>query len=964
PELVTIKGEIRFSDDVEQALVQKAFSAKTNDNQSLTPVIESTADTKIFRFIIEDIHRKKTDIDLEIKIDGKAVGIGKTISQNVTIPALDVFKVISTEQIFEPENGIQIVFTDPVSQSQDLRGLISVSGVSNFTFHAQNNKINIYFDRKGVNEVTITVDQGIKNTKGENLESPFSTTITIEKLKPQVELLSNGNIIPSSDNLQLPFKAVNLYAVDIKVIKIYENNVLMFLQNNTLNGSNELRRSGRLVYKKTLRLDGGTSKNIHNWQNYSIDLSQMVRQEPGAIYRIEFSFKQAYSAYPCGGEETDVIPQSTSEELTRTVAEGITEEEEALWDSPYPYYSDGNYDWSVYEWEERDNPCHPTYYMLSERRVSCNVMMSDIGVIAKANSDNQWWIAVSNLLDTKPVANANITLYNYQLQPIGTVKSDADGFATIAPKSKPFVLIAEANGQKTYLRLVEGEENSLSRFDVGGKTIEKGLKGFIYGERGVWRPGDTLHISFILYDPEKRIPENHPVTFEMYNPRGQFHSKQILTNSVNGFYTYAIPTQADDPTGLWNAYVKIGGTSFHKSLRIETIKPNRLKINLTLPGDRLNASAGTIPATLSSAWLTGATAHNLKAKVEMTLTKTNTQFKEYDKYIFNNPATDFSSNQSDVFEGTLNDAGEVKFNFKVPKAENAPGMLNANIVCRVFEPGGDASIYTQAVPFSPFPSYVGLNLNQEKDKYIETDTDHRFDIVTLNADGKPVNRSNLEYKIYRIGWSWWWEHNDESFASYVNSSSYQPVAQGKLQTVNGKASFTFKLKYPDWGRYLVYVTDKESGHAAGGTVYIDWPEWRGRSSKSDPDNIKMLTFSTDKTSYEIGEDITVIIPAATNGNALLALENGSSILSRTWVAVSDKGDTKYTFKATKEMAPNFYVHISLLQPHAQTLNDLPIRMYGVIPVMISNKESVLEPQINLPEVLRPETEFTVEVSEK
>jgi uncharacterized protein YfaS (alpha-2-macroglobulin family) len=64
------------------------------------------------------------------------------------------------------------------------------------------------------------------------------------------------------------------------------------------------------------------------------------------------------------------------------------------------------------------------------------------------------------------------------------------------------------------------------------------------------------------------------------------------------------------------------------------------------------------------------------------------------------------------------------------------------------------------------------------------------------------------------------------------------------------------------------------------------------------------------------------------------------------------------------MAPNFYVHISLLQPHAQTLNDLPIRMYGVIPVMISNKESVLEPQINLPEVLRPETEFTVEVSEK
>jgi uncharacterized protein YfaS (alpha-2-macroglobulin family) len=64
------------------------------------------------------------------------------------------------------------------------------------------------------------------------------------------------------------------------------------------------------------------------------------------------------------------------------------------------------------------------------------------------------------------------------------------------------------------------------------------------------------------------------------------------------------------------------------------------------------------------------------------------------------------------------------------------------------------------------------------------------------------------------------------------------------------------------------------------------------------------------------------------------------------------------------MAPNFYIHISLLQPHAQTVNDLPIRMYGILPVMISNKASVLSPQIDMPDVLRPETEFTVEISEK
>ncbi|GHU67197.1 hypothetical protein FACS189413_01540 [Bacteroidia bacterium] len=963
PVFVTIRGEIRLSEAVELALIQKSFSAKTNDNQSFTPIIEATSDSKIFRFVIDQIQRKKNVLDLEIKLKGEISGIGKTISEHVSIPALDVFKVLSIEQIFEPENGIQIVLSDPVSQSQDIRGLVTLSGVKQYTFHIQNNKINLYFDRKDVGEVAVTVDKGLKNTKGDPLESAFSGSLKIEKLKPQIELLSDGNILPNAESLVVPFRAVNLYAVDIKVIKIFENNVLLFLQSNNLKGSEELRRSGRLVYKKTLRLDENFSQSIHNWHNYSIDLSRMIKQEPGAIYRIEFSFKREYSAYSCDNEET-TRPQNLSESLTQLQSEDIDEQDQAFWDTPYPYYYNEDYDWNLYEWSERDNPCHPTYYMLSEHRIACNVMMSELGVIAKCNSVNQWWVSVSNLLTTNPVSNVNITLYNYQLQVVGNAKTDGDGFAMITSKGKPFVLVAESGGQKTYLRLADGEDNALSRFDTGGKKIEKGLKGFIYGERGVWRPGDTLHVAFILYDSENRIPDNHPVSLEMFNARGQFHSKQILTKGLNGFYTYDVVTRADDPTGLWNAYVKVGGTSFHKSFRIETIKPNRLKINLKLPGDYLNAASGNVAATLSSAWLTGATAHNLKAKVEMKLTKVNTQFKGYEKYLFNNPASDFTSNESNVFEGALNDNGEVTFQLKLPKAEDAPGMLNANLIARVFEPGGDASLYAQTIPYSPYSAYVGLNLNQNDNRAIDTDTDHRFDIVTLSADGKLTNRNHLEYKIYKIDWSWWWQQNAESFANYVNNASYQPVATGKLQTVNGKTHFTFNLKYPDWGRFFIYVKDKDSGHAAGGMVFIDWPEYRGRSNKSDPEHVKMLTFSTDKPSYEIGEDITVIIPAAAAGNALVALENGSTVLDRKWVAVSDKGDTKYTFKATKEMAPNFYIHISLLQPHAQTINDLPIRMYGVIPVLISNKESVLEPEIKMPDVLRPETEFTVEVSEK
>lgn len=967
PNEINIKGEIRFSDVVKKEEVEKMLTA--SDGKKSYPVeVTATDNHTRYLFSIRQIPREADDYPLTITANGNAAGIDRKQSEEVLIPAKDCFRFMSAERIDQPENGIEIVFSAPLSTTQDLKGLIEIPEISSSIFQISENRVFIYFEANTQNKLTLNIHEGVKDCQGKALGTSHTISFSEISLKPQVEMSTTAAILPDSKSLIIPFRAVNLYAVDLSVIRIFENNVLMFMQTNLLASANELRRSGRLVYKKTLWLAKDASKDIHHWGDYSIDLAGLIHQEPGAIYRVILSFRQEYSAYPCGGGENQDMKfadSSTSDGLTKVSGSVLSEEDEAIWNTPeaYYYYNGGTMDWSVYRWTERDNPCHPSYYMDSDRAAACNVFASNLGMIVKRNSLNKLWIAVSNILDTKPIGKAQVTAYNFQLQPIGKGETNGEGFVEITPNGVPFIIVAESDKQKAYVRVVDGEEQSVSRFDVGGKDIQKGLKGFIYGERGVWRPGDTLHISFILEDREKRIPDKHPVALEIYNPRGQFYTKMISTQGMNGFYTFDVPTQATDPTGLWNAYIKVGGTTFHKGLRIETIKPNRLKINLALP-KVLQATDKNFYAPLTSTWLTGATASKLKAKVEMSLSKVNTQFKNYGQYIFNNPATDFTTIKTDIFDGTLDAEGKANVMLKVPTATEAPGMLNATFTTRVFEPGGDASIYTQTIPFSPFTSYVGINLNQPKGKYIETDKDHVFDIVTVNTQGQLVNSSNLEYKIYRIGWSWWWENSGESFGTYINNSSITPVASGNLQTRGGKASFKFRIDYPSWGRYLVYVKDKESGHATGGTVYVDWPEWRGRSSKTDPSGIKMLAFSLNKDSYEIGETATAIIPAAAGGRALVSIENGSTVLRQEWIEVSNGGDTKYTFKITPEMTPNVYLHISLLQPHAQTVNDLPIRMYGVVPVFVTNSQTVLQPQIQMPEVLRPETNFNVTVSEK
>lgn len=965
PDEVSVSGLLCFSDVTSASVARNILTACGYGGKSVDVEVTPTSDLSRYEFALSGLPRVDEDYELIIKADGSSADIGRKIEQRVLIPAKGQFRFLSARRMEQPDNGIEAVFSSPVSQIQDLNGLIEVPEQPVTSMQVKDNKVCVYFDTAETRKLTFKIHMGLQDTDGRTLSEPQILSFGELNLKPQVTVTAGAAILPDAGHLTLPFRAVNLHAVDLSIIRIFEHNVLSFLQSNTLQSNGELRRCGRLVYKKTLWLGDDKSKDLHRWEDYSVDLGGLIRQEPGAIYRVLLSFRQEYSAYPCGGSDTDV--RYASPDGLRPVDDSVlTEEEQAEWDVPQAYYyytGTQEMDWSRYDWKERDNPCHPSYYMNTSLVAACNVLASDLGVTVKGNVLNTLWVAVNRITTTQPVKGARVTAYNYQLQPVGQAVTDRYGFAEISASGNPFLVMAEYDTDKGYVRVVDGEALSVSRFDVGGKEMKKGLKGFVYGERGVWRPGDTLHVAFMLDDRKGRIPDKHPVTLELYNPMGQFYAKQIATDGLNGLYVFHLPTTADDPTGTWNAYVKVGGATFHKSLRIETIKPNRLKINLRLPEEILQKDAVS-PVELSASWLTGASAGGLKAKVEYTLSQVRTQFKDYPSYQFNNPALEFPTSTFKAFDGQLDNEGCATVNLEASKAFSAPGKLNALFTTRVFEPGGDASVYTQTVPYSVYPVYVGIDLHQSQGKFLETDREHTFSVVTLDEKGRPVDTADLEYSIYKIDWNWWWENRSENFGSYVNSKSVQPLVCRPLKTSGGKAEFAFKVEYPDWGRYLVYVKDRKHGHATGGVIYVDWPEWRGRFAKTMPDGITMLSFSLDKASYEIGDEATAIIPAAPGGRALVSLENGSEVLKREWIEMDGGKDTKYSFRITPDMAPNVYLNICLLQPYAQTVNDLPVRMYGIMPVPVVSRETVLHPRVNLPEVLRPETEFSVTVDEK
>ena len=952
PDEVMVCGKISFSEPVAITDVKKMLEARYN-NRSVGVLVSATDDPLAFNFAFAGIAKGDQPAKLQINIHGDRVKIDQEESMDVEIPARGQFSLYSAQFIQQPESGIRLVFTEPLEANTDLSDYLSIKEAPVFMVQLDNNVADIYFNMPNdLTSVYITLHEGLKSNTGHQLipnnnDGTYSQRVDIQPLYPAVRLLSTGNILPDAQQLLLPFQTVALRAVNVEIIKIYEDNVLMFLQSSTINGTDGLKRAGKLVYKKKLLLN---ERNAKQWANYSIDLSKLIKQEPGAIYRVVLSFNQSDAIAPFNGEQSETAV--SGEGMVSILNGQISDEDKAKWDyDRYGWYSEEDYDWNVYEWRERNNPYHPSYYMISEHKAATNVLASNIGLIVKANSDNNYWIAATNIVTANPQSGVLITLYDFQLRPVGKALTDHNGFAFITAKGTPFVAVGSKGREKSYLRIVEGENNSVSRFDVGGDKPVKGMKGFVYGERGVWRPGDTLHLTFILEDRGEQIPDNYPVSLELYNPNGQYVYKTVSTHNENGFYTFHVPTAASAPTGFWNAYIKAGSATFHKSIRIETIKPNRLKIDLQLENEKLQASQTPSTATLTAAWLSGDIARNLHASVEMTLTKVNMQFKGLEDYSFRNPATSFKSSQTPLFDGRLNDQGVATFQFMTPASQSLPGLLNAQFTCRVFETGGDISIYSKTVPVSPFPRYVGVDLKN---------TETAINVATVNSDGKLVNINGLEYKIYKTAWNWWWENDESDYSSYINNTSIEPIATGTINTRQGKATIPVGQLKIEAGQYLVFIKDPVGGHAAGGVAWIGYGE---NENSDNPSGIKMLAFFTDKEEYEAGETAEITIPGATTGKALISVENGSRVLHREWVNVKNQAD-KYRLKITEDMAPNAYLHITLLQPHSQTVNDLPIRMYGVKPIFVTNKKSILNPVITAPNTIRPEAKFAVKVKEK
>src|SRR6056297_101621 len=910
PRELFYRGEIDFSIPAEIEKVKEAIELKEgNKSYELKWGVENGG--KTFRFSSEFIERTNNGKDFEFTIDKKPLDLSKDFEKEFSISGLQDMKVM---QVHKVETGrtprVKLEFSDALRLEQDISGLVTVEPKVDSKIKKLGKNVFIDGDFKFGKSYTIKVLPGIKSKWATKTKKEFSAKIEFADLKPMVEFASGGMILPSDNEQKLQFFSCNLERVHVEIKRIFPSQVTEFIDDEKLSSDKDrktgfsnsyVNRVGVIVFNKTLEI--GKKKN--EWLLNQMDLKPLINEYENGIFLVRVNFNP-----------NDILT------------------DQSIDDSKLKYIQESG---QIYK----------------------PLTLSDIGITFK-RSDDKRAVYTTNLQTAEPMSNITVTLYNSYGRKLDQERTNSKGYARFSRKSyisRGFVT-AEYGNQMSILKLREMEWNT-SGFDIGGAHDQSDrTRAFIYTERGVYRPGDEINLSAIIRNSNNTFPDNHPVELTVYNPKGQSVISEVNKEGVNGFYSFSIKTEQGAPTGNWRARIEAGNRNFYHTLKIETVVPDKLKVKIESEQEKITWKDNFLKFNINSEYLFGAPASNLKAEAEIDIQAVEKTFPKYEDYSFTDKSADFKSIQSNIYTGRLTKEGEAYVEWKLPPFYKVPSALRGRLLVTVFDKGSRPNKGWKFLDIEPYSHYVGMKKPGGRYSYMSTGNEVRIPVIVLDTKGKPAVGRTLHYRIYRNSSNWWYEYDSRNKFKLRFKSDKQTtlVKEGDLHSAKDAADLTFIPS--ESGEYFVEVQDKESEHTSG---FFMRAYAYGQVPASDR-NAGTLALRSDKKKYDVGENIKVKFPVPEKGQILLSVERGDEILRSDWYsAKSNKAEKTISIPVTKNMVPNAYVSVSLIQPHAQTKNDRPVRLYGILPVEVIDPETTHEIDISMPDELKPQQSFQIDL---
>ena len=459
----------------------------------------------------------------------------------------------------------------------------------------------------------------------------------------------------------------------------------------------------------------------------------------------------------------------------------------------------------------------------------------------------------------------------------------------------------------------------------------------------------------IARNNNEALLDNQPVKINVYDPVGtKIIENQVVKDGKNGFYTYNFKTDLSSRTGIWKLEATIGSEVFKKDISVETVVPNGIKVNIEAK-DTIDVKKESADILVKSNYLFGEPTKGLKYSVYYSIKEAPVSFEKFKDYTFKtNSDYDYQSVKND--KGNLDDKGEAKVLPDFSNLEYGSVNLVADINARVEDDGGRTVSANKYIKLKKYDTYVGI---ENSSSYKKTGTKLDIKAICVSEDGENlVPNKTLTYKIYGNNRYWWWDYT--SYNSFVRSfksdKNTKLIKEGKLVTRD--VPVLIEDLVPDTDYVYIELIDESTGQVTATNLYAS--EWVDPSLTK---RIETLNVSVDKKVYNVGEKAALKFKGADRAKAIITIERAGRIINQYYKDVNDN-EISEEITITKEMVPNVYAYVTLLQDYNTKDNDRPMRLYGVVPINVEDDNTKIDLVIDSSDAIRPNEDFKVKIKNK
>jgi hypothetical protein len=829
-----------------------------------------------------------------------------------------VWKTRTDSSTLQPLACIQM--TRPLDPSKSYSDFVMVSPETGGAPAVQVRNDELCVGGLGFSDHRVTLLKGLPARNGETLAANADVDFTFGDRPPYVGFAGDGVILPREESDGVGIETVNVSRLAIEVWRVPDRNLVR-----------------REITKTDPADEGGYADDYESrpddegrvvWKG---DVA--VRGEPG---------RKATTVFPLGAVLKELKPGGYV--IKAADASGKAAKAKG---------------------EESDSDGQPA-------RASRWVMFTDMALMAYQGSDGLDAV-VRSLKTAKTLSGVRIALVAKDGEDLGAATSDASGKVHFpAPmlkgKDSEQAKMLMAYGPQADLAVLDLDRSpvDLSNQGIGGRNAQAGgdsltggrsaktaIDGYLYADRGIYRPGETVHLVAMVRDREAKAVKDRRGVLIVRRPSGVEFTRIAFDNAPNGVVTRDIGLPKSSPRGRWTASLEMEGVddpSGALSFSVEDFAPQRLAVKADAAEGRPVGAGETRRIDVSARFLYGAAGAGLQTQGEARLRGDPNPFPQFKDFRWGDDVSPFEEKSVDLSSTVTDGDGHAVLSLAATEAGETAQPIAATITASVFEPGGRPVRESAFLKIRTKPLYLGVKIDQGDSNGSVAPVG--FDLIAVDQFGRRAAASGVQWTLISENWDYDWFQQDGKW-QWKRSSRDAVVAKGAVNIFGGQAPSKLSRRL-GWGDYRLVL----EGPSGAKTVVRFSAGWGAPAKDIEaPDVVRV---STGVARYGQGDTVDVAIKAPYAGEAQIAVATDHVIDFKT-VSVPKSGTT-VKLKSSPAWGGGAYVLVTVIQPRDPVATPKPRRAMGLAYVPLDPRGRKLKVDVGTPDKIDSNAAISVPIA--